>query len=146
MCCGVTEWHCTVICCVFCLLITLKVSLLALALLRVWAGIFIAFFPLLRCISFTPCDYVCLVRPVFIYVYDSAFIDHELILLFYHLIIQNCEIFPYFFTGRFRFDCHKGWFLLIHSKFCEFDNQSSWKRKRFPYKKTKGTDPKPQDP
>lgn len=64
--------------------------------------------PLPRSISFTPCDYVCIVKAVFVYFYDSAFIDHELILAFYHLIIHNCEIFPQLFTSRFRFDCPRG--------------------------------------
>lgn len=64
--------------------------------------------PLPRSISFTPYDYVCIVRAVFIYIYDSAFIDRELILAFYHLIIQNCEIFPQLFTSSFGFDCPRG--------------------------------------
>lgn len=61
-----------------------------------------------RSISFTPCDYVCIVRAVFISVYDSAFIDHEPLLLFYHQIIQNCELFLQLFIGTFRFGCFKG--------------------------------------
>ena len=69
--------------------------------------------PLRRSISFTHCDYVCIVRAVFVYSYDSAFIDHELIPAFYHLIIQNCEIFPQLFTSSFRFDCPRGLVVVI---------------------------------
>lgn len=78
-----------------------------------WAGVFMALSPLHRSISFTHCDCVCIVRAVFVYIYDSAFIDHELILAFYHLIIQNCEIFPRLFTSSFRFDCSRGLVVVV---------------------------------
>lgn len=102
----VRRWHYAVLCCIGCPFPNKSESSFGTA--ECWAGVLMALSPLPGSISFTPCDYVCIVKAVFVYIYDSAFIDHELILAFYHLIIQNCEIFPQLFISSFRFDCPRG--------------------------------------
>lgn len=113
-CYGVRWWHYTVLCCFSCPFPNKYENISAgFGTAERQADIFMVLSPLPRSISFTPCDYVCIVRAVFIYIYDSAFINHELILALYHLIIQNGEIFPQLFTRSFRFDCPKGLFVIV---------------------------------